>query len=47
MAKLKTSKETIESKIQRLNKLLVTDRNNPEVKKLQSEIEFVFWGIVI
>lgn len=46
MAKKKPT-ETIDSKINRLNKLLATDQNNPEVKKLQSEIEFVFWGIVI
>ena len=46
MAKSKTSKETIDSKIQRLNKLLVTDRNNPEVKKLQSYIDFYNYGII-
>ena len=46
MAKLKTSKETIEQKIQRLNKLLVTDRNNPEVKKLQSEIDYFNYGVI-
>ena len=46
MAKSKTSKETIESKIQRLNKLLVTDKNNPEVKKLQSEIDYFNYGVI-
>ena len=45
MAKKKQS-ETIEQKIQRLNKLLVTDRNNPEVKKLQSEIDYFNYGVI-
>jgi hypothetical protein len=50
MAKQKITKRTITDpitdKIQRLNKLLVTDRNNPEVKKLQSEIDYFNYGII-
>ena len=45
--KSKQPKQSIESKIKEYNKLLVSQDNPERLKKLKSEIDWFFWGIVI
>lgn len=35
----------IDQKIKDINKMLVSDRNNPKLKKLQAEVNYFFYGV--
>lgn len=49
MAKPKPTKRTItypiDQKIKDINKMLVSDRNNPKLKQLQAEVNYFFYGV--
>ena len=35
----------IDQKIKDINKMLVSDRNNPKLKQLQAEVNYFFYGV--
>lgn len=36
----------IDQKIKDINKMLVTDRNNPKLKQLQADVDYYMYGLV-